>query len=149
MALLLPNTELVTLTYLRSAATEASATFGVGTTLPENTATWVDGFAQVLVVGGAPDVDTPVRRPLIQVDCWVPSVNSSKPQWGKANHIAEVIMNAMFDDNKNAKTLALGTYRNARVQAAYLVSEPRRVNNDPAGHARYTFDMTLAWVTAD
>jgi len=147
-ATLLPNSELVAVTFLKSFNFGPSASFGVGTTLPENSASWTDGFVQVSVVGGAADIDVPTRKPMLQIDCWVPSINSSKPQWGKANTLAEAIHNAMYGGETVARELSMGNYKNALVQTAYPVSEPRRVSNDPAGHARYTFDIILTWVNA-
>lgn len=145
-----PNSELVATSYLRSLSLGPSASFGVGTTLPEATASWKDGFIQVSVVGGSPDVDVPTRRPLLQIDCWVPSINSSKPQWGRANTIAENVVAALFELNTLPPKLSLGpNFKDAIVQSGYAVSEPRRISNDPAGHARYTVDIILTWVVAE
>ena len=142
-----PNSELVAITYLRSSGVGPSATSGVGSTLPENKDSWKDGFVQVQVVGGSSDVDVPTRRPVIQVDCWVPSINSSKPQWGRANTIAENVVTALYGIGNTGMKLSLGpNFKDAIVQSGYAVSEPRRVSNDPAGHARYTFDIVLTWV---
>lgn len=145
-----PNSELVAVAYLKSLALGASASFGVGTTLPEAKESWKDGFIQVSVVGGSPDVDVPTRRPLLQIDAWVPSINSSKPQWGKANTIAEDVVASLFDGTAPSLKLSLGpSFKDAIVQSGYAVSEPRRISNDPAGHARYTVDIVLTWVVAE
>jgi hypothetical protein len=142
-----PNSELIAVNYLRSLNLGPSASFGVGTTLPENKESWKDGFIQVSVVGGSPDVDVPTRRPMIQIDTWVPSLNSSKAQWGLANTLAENILANLFEDS--SIKLSLGpNFKDARIQSGYAVSEPRRVSNDPAGHARYTVDIVLTWVVA-
>jgi hypothetical protein len=142
-----PNSELVAVTFLRSLNLGPSASFGVGTTLPENKESWKDGFVQVSVVGGITNSDVPTRRPMVQVDAWVPSINSSKPQWGRANTIAEDVVAALFEDS--SIKLSLGpNYKDARIQSGYAVSEPRRISNDPAGHARYTVDIVLTWVVA-
>lgn len=145
-----PNSELVATTFLKSLNLSSSTSFGVGTTLPEDKASWKDGFVQVSIVGGSPDIDVPTRRPLIQVDCWVPSINSSKPQWGRAATIAEDITSFIYEFGESTGVpLTLGTYKGALVQSTYLSTEPRRVSNDPAGHARYTFDFVLTWIGND
>ena len=142
-----PNSELVAVNYIRSLNLGPSASFGVGTTLPENKDTWTDGFIQVAVVGGSPDIYVPTRKPVLQIDAWVPSINSPKPQWGKANTLAEQIIEALYALGNTGATLSLGTsFKGARVQSGYAVGEPRRVNNDPAGHARYTVDISLTWI---
>lgn len=145
-----PNSELVAVTYIRSLSIGPSASSGVGTTLPEATSSWTDGFAQIQVVGGSSGVDVPSKHPIVQVDVYVPSVNSSKPQWGKAATIAADIVEKLYALDNEGKELVLGTtFKNARVQTAYAVSEPRRISNDPAGHARYTVDVALHWVTVE
>ena len=145
-----PNSELVAVTFLRSLALGPSASFGVGTTLPENKDTWLNGFVQVSVVGGSADIDVPTRRPVFQIDAWVPSINSSKPQWGKANTIAEDIVAALYEIPSTGTKISLGSaFKDAIVQSGFAVGEPRRVSNDPAGHARYTVDISLTWVVAE
>lgn len=145
-----PNSELVATTYLRSLNLGNPSSFGVGTTLPEDKTTWKDGFVQVSVVGGSPDIDVPTRRPVLQIDCWVPSINSSKPQWGRANTIAEQIIDALYVTSNTGTQLSLGTsFKGAYIQSGYAVGEPRRISNDPAGHARYTLDITLTWVAVE
>lgn len=145
-----PNSELVAVTFIRSLNLGPSASFGVGTTLPENKDTWKDGFVQVSVVGGSPSVDVATRKPVLQVDAWVPSINSSKPQWGKANTLVENIIEALYGTDNLGIKLSLGAnYKDATIQSGHAVGEPRRISNDPAGHARYTVDISLTWVAVD
>lgn len=147
---LTPNSELVAVTYIRSLSIGPSATSGVGTTLPEVTSSWIDGYVVAQVVGGSSDIDVPSKHPLIQVDVYVPSINSSKPQWGKAATIAADIVEKLYAHDSTTQPLVLGTnWKSVRVQTAYAVSEPRRISNDPAGHARYTVDVVLNWVTVE
>lgn len=147
---LTPNSELVIVTFIRSLSIGPSATSGVGTTLPEDTSSWSDGFVQIQVVGGSSGLDTRSKHPLVQLDVYVPSINSSKPQWGKAATIAADIVEKLYALKSTGQELSLGaTFKHARVQTAYAVSEPRRITNDPAGHARYTVDVTVNWVTVE
>lgn len=143
-----PNSELVATAYLKQMLSDAGVTgVIVGTTLPQDKETWKEGFVQVLVAGGAPNVDLPVARPVIQVDCWVPSINSTKPQWGRANHIAEQIRSQVYTDDASVlEVVTLTGYSPARVFTSVVRTEPRRINDDPAGHARYTFDLEFNWV---
>lgn len=147
---MLPATsELVALNYLRSINYADSATPGVGTTVPQDKTTWLNGFIQIGVVAGVTDIDVPTRKPVVQLDVYVPSVNTSKPQWGHANAIAEAIVAACYSDETPGTVLNLGGGRmGARIQSVYLASEPRRMWNDPGGFARYTFDIVIVWVNA-
>ena len=141
-----PNSELVVMTYLRTILDPA---ISVGTTLPEDVTTWANGFVQVTVVGGSPDLDVPTRRPLVQVDAWIPSVNGSKPKWSRANTLIEDVFAALYRDENTQVVLELGNYQDALVQEVSVASEPRRVTGDPANHARYTFDITVLWITSE
>lgn len=143
-----PTSELVAVSYLRSISTSVSSV-QFGTTLPEDTSKWVDGFVQVVVVGGAPSLDFASRHPMLQVDVWIPAQATSKPAWGRANTLAENVVGDLYAAENIGTRLALGTFKDALVSAAYPVSEPRRVSNDPAGHARYTFDVVLNWTVAE
>ena len=49
------------------------------------------GWVQVAVVGGSPDIDIPVRRPVVQIDAWVMTQPGGKPPWGQAWALAEVV----------------------------------------------------------
>ena len=70
----------------------------VATKLPRDLAAWADlGFVQASIVTGTPDVDVPIRRPLVQVDCWAASVDaqgnvSTRPPVNKAARLAERII---------------------------------------------------------
>lgn len=146
----LPATsELVAINYIRSLNYGATGTPGVGTTVPKDATTWASGFVQVGIVGGVTDIDVPTRKPIVQLDVYVPSINTTKPQWGRANALAETVVAACYGDESPATVLNLGTGRaGARVQSVYLASEPRRMWNDPGGYARYTFDLVIVWVNA-
>lgn len=127
----------------------------VATILPRDTSAWAAaGFVQVQALpGGQPHVDVPaIRRPMFQVDCWATNTtdsqtSSTKAPWGKANCLAELIRDAT-ETQVYGKTIVVGgaQFKTARVQAAYLAIEPSRVLSDPAGYARYTFDLQIDWV---
>lgn len=140
-----PNSELVATNFIRNILANPSTSFGVGTTLPEDVQTWKDGFVQVQVVGGSPHMDIPERSPLVQIDCWSPSINGSRPKWGFTNTLAEQIIEELYELENHQMHLDLGNYRSAVVQSAYAVMEPRRITGDPQGHARYSFDISLNW----
>lgn len=152
--LLLPHGELVAVAWVKGIAGVPPS--GVGTTLPGDNTTWAaSGFAQVSgPVGGTPDMDVPLHRPVMQVDTWACNLGSAKPPWGKANQLAELIMAGCYgrgDDPEPAGrlvTLPPG-YQNARVLAAYATTQPRRNQIvDNARFARYTFDLQLHWTAA-
>lgn len=123
----------------------------VATKLPRETASWAaEGFVQVTIVPGAPDIELPSRHPLVQVDCWAVSPDSTKPPVGKANRLAELILAAT--DNRVQRfgrpvTLKAG-YLPAIVNSVYPMTEPSEVPDDAGGFARVTFDLVLDWVPA-
>jgi hypothetical protein len=136
-----PNTELVSVSWLRS----IPGIDNVGTTLPKDIS---EGFVQVTVVGGTPDKDLPMARPVIQIDTWAGKANSNKPPWGHANSLAELIRMATFaPDVSRLLTMGVGGYEKARVLSAYPVTEPRRIP-DEGGYARYQFDLQIHWRVA-
>jgi len=146
-----PTNELVAVAWLSSRVPGLVAA-QVGTTLPKDVSTWADeGFLQIQALpGGAPDVDVPVRRPVFQLDAWASTPGSNKPPWHLANRLAELVREATEADAAlyGREVTMPANYLGARVQAAYLVSEPRRVTNDPAGYARFTLDLAIDWARA-
>lgn len=125
----------------------------VATVLPRNPSSWLEGgFVTAATVAGSPDIEIPVRRPLVQVDCWAADAKSdgsvgAKPPWARANRLAELIRNATEDIQQYAQAVTLpAAYLGARVLAVYLVTEPSRVLDDPSGYARYTLDLAFDWV---
>ncbi len=128
----------------------------VATRLPRGFTTWADaGFVQMTPITGAPNVDIPVRRPVMQVDCWAVTVDaqgavSKKQPVHKANRLAELIRDATErSEALDGRPLAmLDNYLAARVLSAYLLSEPVEVPGDESGYARVTFDLQIDWARA-
>ena len=143
----LPTSDLVAVAWLKSIGTLPAA--GVATTLPSNAAAWADeGFVQAQTVTGIADVDLPQwRRPLVQVDLWANAPDSNNPPWNKAARLVELVRQGTEGPTGRVVTLP-GDYLDARVLSVYLESEPRRVEDDPAGYARFTLDLHVDWVRA-
>lgn len=165
MTLLLPNAELVALGWL--ALVPGFTPAMLGTTLPRIPASgtlpaWIaTGFVQVpFVVGGSPDPYSIQARPVVQVSCWAanakqdaangPIATSNKPPWGKANQLAEQIRAACqalrFSGAPRNVAMPIPGYAHANVQAAWLLTEPRRIPSDMAGYAHFSFDMQMTWI---
>jgi hypothetical protein len=90
---------------------------------------------------------TPLRQPVMGVQCVAVSPNSGKPPWNQANQLAEAIVAAVLDHKNTPRRVTLPTgYANAFVRSAWLVTEPRRVPGDAGDYARYTLDLALDWV---
>lgn len=127
---------------------------GVGQQLPSDDSTWSQqGYVTVAVVGGSPDVDVPVKKPVIQVDCWATNPGSNKPPWGQANNLAEQIRAACYDVTAFGRELRPQIngviYPTAKALAAYVLTEPRRIYDDAGDYARFQFDLQIHWVTLD
>lgn len=140
------NADLVAAAWLRLAVPG----IGVATTLPSVTAAMrTDGFIRVLTVGGSPDVDNAFRAPVVAAECWAAPATegSAQPPWGRANSLAEAVVAATYDRALMNVVLPLGDYPDVRVRTVVALSEPRRVENDPANYARYDVDLAFTWTT--
>lgn len=152
-----PTNELVAVAWLVAYVPEFTADM-VGPSLPKDTTKWAaSGFVQVSAIpSGTPDIDIPLRRPRLQIDSWATAnqganATSSKPPWNLAAQLIEAIRIATEDaqTGRYGKTIPVkANYLDARVQAAYLLTEPTRVLDDPSGYARFTTDLAIDWVPA-
>ncbi len=128
----------------------------VATRLPRDPAVWADlGFVQVTPITGAPEVDVPIRRPLVQVDCYAVTLDatgtvSTKQPVNKANRLAELIRTATeLPTAKYSSPVTMpANYAGAIVLSVYPVSEPAEVPDDPSGYARVTLDLAIDWARA-
>lgn len=147
-ALMPPTNEVVALAWL-SQRVEGITEGQVATSLPSDVTKWADeGFVQVQAIpGGSPDIDTFQRRPVLQLDFWATTPGSNKPPWNEANNLAERVRIATEEGQSFGKPVVLHPrFSGARVQSAYLLTEPTRVTDDPSGYARFTADLMLHWV---
>lgn len=146
----LPTSDVVAVAWL--AAIDGLDVGQVGTALPVDVSTWLDaGFVQAQTLpGGAADVDLPQwRRPVIQLDFWAAGGASSiSPRWNLAARLVEIVRAATESQAYGSAVAMPEHYLGARVQAAYFVTEPRRILDDPSGYARFTTDLALDWVRA-
>lgn len=123
----------------------------VATRLPRDLAAWADlGFVQASVVTGTPDVDVPIRRPLVQIDAWAHSPDGVKPPVNKAARLAELVRVATeLPTAKYSTPVAMpANYAGAIVLSAFVVTEPYEVTDDPSGFARISLDLELTWARA-
>lgn len=128
----------------------------VATKLPRDPAAWAElGFVQITPITGSPEIDVPIRRPLVQIDCYAVTLDaggtvSTKPPIGKANRLAELIrVGTELPSAKYSSPVTLpAIYGGAIVLSAYPLTEPTEVTEDPAGYARVTFDLAIDWVRA-
>lgn len=145
----LPTTGLVAVAWL-------ARIFGssmVATSLPgpaaDGTLSWQgSGFVQAQELGGREVVVDGVRRPVVTADLWAaPAQGSTKPPWNAAAQLAERLRVGTEEGQAYGQPVTLpAAYAGARVLAAWLISEPVRVTDDPAGYARFTVDLALDWV---
>jgi len=129
----------------------------VSTKLPRDIATWGElGFVQITVIPGSIEIDSGGRRrTTAQIDAWGVTMRadgsaSSKPAVGKATRLAELILRACEDDVQSfGRPVEMpDDYLAARVLAAYPLTDPSPVPDDPSGYGRVTFDLALDWVRA-
>ena len=143
-AYIYPSTEQVSVAWLKTLP--GLPANQIATTLPADNSSWAaSGFVQVAGVGGTPQVHIPVFEPVVQIDCWANNVDSQKPPWGKAAHLAEVIVWATYSALQPGVFDLGANFYPPRLMAVYPLSEPRRVLHDEAGFARVQFDMAFRW----
>lgn len=128
----------------------------VASRLPRDNAAWAaEGFVQVTIVPTPAEVDIPVRHAYAQVDAWAValasdgSVSSKRPV-NLAWRLANLIVRATEDDTQRVggfgrEVTLPPDYVSARVQAAYVQTEPAEIPDDPSGYARVSFDLALDW----
>lgn len=127
---------------------------GAGTQLPADDTTWAaHGYVVLPVtVGGTPHSTAPVRRPVVQAECWACVPGSSKPPWGKAAALAEQIRLATYDRRTFGRALQIASngvpFAGAKVLAARMLTEPHRVYGDQADYAGVIFNLAFTWVAA-
>lgn len=144
-----PNNDLVGIAWLRQRVDGLDAG-QVATSLPRDPSSWrAAGFLTISTLGRSPDIDIPVRHPAYRLDAWAaPADGSTKPPWNLANYLIELVRLATESDAAlYGKPVALPpAYTGARVQSAYLLDEPQRIEGDPSGYARFTALLAIDWV---
>lgn len=150
-ALFPPTNAIVAVAWLSQRVPEFTAAM-VATRLPREVADWAEkGFVQVTPIMGAPNVDVPIRRPLVQVDLWAVALDAAgnvtnKPPVKKAAILAERVRIATEEGALYGQTVTTpAAYEDAIVLSAYPLSEPAEVPDDPSGYARFTLDLALDW----
>jgi hypothetical protein len=145
---LIASNSLVAQTYIATIPGLTAA--GVGDQLPASEMEWADGGYVVVpfTVGGTPMGSAPVRRPVVQVECWYTIPNSDKLPWRMAENLADQIMLAT-DDRGYAGRRPLNLpapYPIAWVQSARALTHPMRVWSDIGDYAGVLFSLELIWV---
>lgn len=129
----------------------------VGETLPPdadaqgNPSPWLQtGFVTVAVAGGNPDPLLPVRRPVIDVQCWAAVPGSNTPPWPVSFALANAIMKAAWDRhtmNRLVTPVINGVeYPGVSVQGAKILTSFRRTYSDAADYACVQGDLWLSWI---
>lgn len=148
-----PTSELVVVAWLKGLDFIGS---NVATQLPADNSSWsASGFLVVTPAGGSSSASAggdssmylPIGGPVMSLDCWAVSPNSSKPPWNKAFQMAQRIrMYALETPELVARNVTLSaTYYPAHVYSAWPLNEPRRIPSDPANYAHVSFDMEFRW----
>jgi hypothetical protein len=121
---------------------------GIGDHLPADPTTWAtQGFLQVpMTVGGSPDVDVPMRAPVVQVDAYTNRPDSERAPWNRAEHLAASVLAAAQDQRTPVDLVMPASYYPARLHSVWANTEPRRIPGDPSGFARVTCDYQMRWV---
>lgn len=147
-ATLLPNTELVAVALLGESEFFGTDSY-CATRLPvadgNGNYSWMStGFVVVSGIGGTSSNEVAMNNPVVAVDCFAaPKKAGADPPWRVAVNLAETIRNGCRQQKQHILTLP-AQFPQARIFTTFLVTEPRRLP-DPAGIARYTFQMQVNW----
>jgi hypothetical protein len=141
------NNELVAVSWLGSAA--GITPNQVATNLPTDVSTWADnGFVRVgPVVGGSPQLYSPLREPVLQIEAYAVNPNSGKPPWGKCNSLMQLLFDATYDRSAMQRTLTLPAgFPQAVVMTAHFVTEPRKKEDEQSSYACLMADLAVHWI---
>jgi len=148
-----PTTDLVAVAWI--ATITGLTADGVADQLPADQSTWTEnGFVAVpATVGGTPHATSPVRRPVVQVDCWATNLNSDKIPWQRAAQLVEQIRFGTLDRRTFGRALTITngpvSFGIATVKSARMLTEPRRIWSDAGDYGGYIFDLRLTWTTPE
>jgi len=148
------NSDLVAVAWVASIPRVAvlAASPPIAGSVPAQPTSWaLTGFLELLTTGGSPHPEYRQRRPVVTVFAWAVKIGSKKPPWSQAARLAEYVFDACYDEQLAHQLFPNITaegvhYPTAQVQEISAISEPRKIPNDPAGYARYTFDFEMLWV---
>lgn len=149
-----PSGELVAVAVVGAIVNPTGAV--AATKLIVDTDSWrADGMVTVRPLDVSPaDIDLPRFSSYLKVSCWgAPATSGSdKPQWNLAHGLAGLIKRGLGNDVQHfGRTVDVGgalQYRDAIVYSAYVMTEPRRIENDPSAYARVDFDLMVDWAIA-
>lgn len=116
-----------------------------------------NGYVQVTVTGGAPDVNLSLFHTVAQVDCWVEAPSEDRYFRMKASDLVKQIQYNAYDRIGAERAVQpvepLGdgsqvTYRTAHVYTVQTLSEPHRmVSTDNGMYEGYSVDLNVTWTT--
>lgn len=155
MSLLIPTNALVAEAWMSQRVPGITPDM-VAMNLPRDPKVWAaTGFIQLTIVPGSPNVDVPIRKPIIQADCYAATLDatgtvSRKKPYHRANALAELVRTATELDTARYSTPVVmkAGYAGAIVLSVYPLTEPVEIPDDPAGYARITLDLALDWARA-
>ncbi|NUU26114.1 MAG: hypothetical protein HOV68_32130 [Streptomycetaceae bacterium] len=125
----------------------------VGTRRPSDNSTWAaSGFVTVRPAGGgAIDVDTPFRHPVVTCEFWAVRPGSNRPPKARASLLGETVW-AAVTPTSTAERAAIrrpvtlpGGYPDAFVHSVHPVSELRPAYGEQGGYAHYLLDLQFHW----
>lgn len=102
------------------------------------------GFTTLLSLGGSPERNQIIQAPVVRMDFWAKASGSAKPQWGTAFNLAGLI--PRNDQPSHVARLETGASTfPVNLLAAFAITEPRKIENDPASYARVSLDLQTSW----
>jgi hypothetical protein len=146
--LFLPTSELAANAWLAAIPGLPPEEF-IGQELEGDTSLWSEtGFVQAQIAGGAPHLELAQGEPVFQINCWVSQPDSQEIPWGQARHLSALITAACLDRDRFGPVTTPAQYQDARVMEAHVLTEPRRVTDDPQRIGGYQLDLQMFWVVA-
>jgi len=152
---LLPTGEMVAVAWLKANVPYLDGF--VATRLPNDVEPWKDkGFVVVNSIGGSA-MPNGMRHTVVSCTYYGVKTESGKAPWNRTGQMAEQVREATEPTGKPyASTRAkyrltnLGaSYKDAKVNRAHMLSEPRRRPGDEGDYAVIVHDLELWWVVVN
>jgi hypothetical protein len=115
----------------------------VGPTLPRDPAVWIgSAFWQVILVGGTPNPDLPLKEPVVEVSVWTAAADGVAAPYNRAESLCTDIRNAAY--NARSKHLSVAG-QDVFLLGLLPMSEPQRVPDVRTNYARVRAQVLAYW----
>ena len=115
----------------------------VGPTLPREPSVWSDqAFWQVVLVGGDPHRDLPLKEPVVEINVWTASPEGATAPYNRAESLCMDVRNRAFAARSRHITIA---GQDVFLLGILCTAEPRRYPEPRTNFARVALTVQAYW----